>query len=298
MKVREILEAIQQTTQQNNQPQQQPVTSNPTGTSSSSSEEATLKSILKTDYSTFVKLLGQNIKDAKFLAAIKSLSNKDRVDLKSMTLIAKNLRPTQNEVDLTQSLAFPLKDANSMKTNLAGGPVAIRGNPIVTSGGGKYIIDGHHRWSQVYVCNPNCSMSAVDISDIKGPFSALKAAQLGIAAATGTVPVATVEGQNLFTIDQQTLTSYVINTIVPEVLAVMRQYKLVTATDENQAKRQAAAYLWRNVQFMQKNNTPVQGAPERGIMPQTDTAKDSWHKDAPNPETTVTEQRAIRRSYF
>ena len=174
--------------------------------------EALLNKILKQNYPTFVKLLGQNIQDPKFIAAIKSLAGQDKVDLVSLTPTVGKLIPTQNEIDIKKSLAYPLTNAENMSANLKGGPVAP-GGPIITSAKGHYIIDGHHRWSQVCVCNPNCKIQAVDMSDIKGPFSGLKAAQLGIVAATGQLPVATVEGSNLLTIDQQSLIKYVVTTI-------------------------------------------------------------------------------------
>ena len=134
-----------------------------------------LKKILKADYVTFIKRLGDNINDPKFIEAIEYLAQLDRVDLVNMNLPVKSLIPTQNEIDIKKSLDFPLKSGQSMAAYLSGGPVAPNG-PIITSGGGKYIIDGHRRWSQVYVCNPNCAIQAIDMSDIKGPFAALKSA--------------------------------------------------------------------------------------------------------------------------
>ena len=254
-----------------------------------------LKQILKKDYPTFVKLLGQNIRDPKFIAAIATLRDKDKVDMVSMTPTVGNLIPTQNEIDITKSLNFPLTQAASMLAYLKGGPVAPNGS-IVTSGGGRYIIDGHHRWSQVCVCNPNCKISANDMSDIKGPVAALKSAQLGIVSAIGQLPAESVKGSNLLTIDERSLKDYVIKTITPEVIDVMRQFKLVSSTDDQQARNEAANYLWQNTTTMQKNNQPITSAPERGIMPQTDKAdKDpKWYDHAPNPETVAEELARLR----
>lgn len=255
-----------------------------------------LKKVLKQDYPTFVKLLGQHIKDPKFVAAIQQLSELDKVNLRSISVPCTKLTPTQNEIDITKSLSYPLKDPKNVDSYLQGGPVTVGGNPIITSGGGRFIVDGHHRWSQVYLINPNCQMSAIDISDIKGPFQALKAAQLGIAVATHKIEIANVEGANLMTIGQQEFVQYVMQNIDDSVIDVLRKYKLIkTPNNDERARGEAANYIWNNVLSMRKTSSPIDGAPPRGLMPQTDTAKDQWSANAPNPETTVTEVELIKK---
>lgn len=255
---------------------------------------ALLKQVLKQDYPRFVTLLGKHVRDPKFVAAIKQLSTLDKVDLQEMPVPAANLMPTQNEIDITKSLSYALKDPNSVSKYLQGGPVSVNG-PIVTSGGGAYIVDGHHRWSQVYLFNPWCSIESLDMTDIKGPFDALKATQLGIAAATSKVPTQKVEGSNLMTISDRDFVNYVVQNIDDGVLDVLRQFKKIQSpSNDKNARLQAANFLWQNVKYMRKNNRPIQGAPSRGLMPQTDTAKGQWDDNAPNPET-VTEVELIKK---
>ena len=144
-----------------------------------------LKQILKQDYPTFVAKLGDSIKDPKFLAAIKSLSSEHPIKTSDMTPNVKDLKPTQNEVVLSNSLAFPLTNIGSAEECLKGGVTAPKNESIVTAAGGKYVIDGHHRWSQVFCMNPDAKIKAVDMTEIKDPIKALKATQLGVAAKIG-----------------------------------------------------------------------------------------------------------------
>jgi hypothetical protein len=238
-------------------------------------ENQDLKNLLKMDYSLFVKELGDNIKDPKFINAIKSLSNEYPLNFKTAAPVVGDLKPTQNEIDVDKSLKFPLTNAESAKTCLKGGLIAVAGKRIITGGVGSFIIDGHHRWSQVCALNPEAKIAAIDLSDIKDPMKALKATQLGIAADLGKVPTAKVEGNNLLKMGKDALISYVEKTITPEVLEV---FKKAGKGDNAEAVGQ---FIWTNVDKMQQNNQPVSGAPERGIMPQTDDAKD-WQDLAPN----------------
>ena len=238
-------------------------------------EEQELKDLLKIDYPLFVKELGDNIKDPKFIDAIKSLSDKHPLNFKSAAPKVGDLQPTQNEIDVDKSLKFPLTNADSARICLKGGLIAVAGKRIITGGGGKFIIDGHHRWSQVCALNPEAKIAAIDLSDIKDPMKALKATQLGIAADLGKVPTAQVEGNNLLKMGKDALISYVEKTITPEVI---EEFKKAGKGDN---AKSIGEFIWTNINKMQKDNQPVSGAPQRGIMPQTDDAKD-WQDLAPN----------------
>lgn len=228
--------------------------------------EKELKTILKSDYSTFVTKLGDNIKDPKFLDAIKSLSTRHKINTTDISPAVQDLRPTQNEVVLDKSLSYGLKDPKTIESFLKGGVVAVAGKSIVTAGGGKYVIDGHHRWSQLFCFNPNAKIAALDLTDIKNPMEALKATQLGIAAQIGKVPTAQGGGVNLFKIGESTLKKYVIDNITEPVVEVFKKYKKGNTPEE------IANYIWGNVQMLQKDAKPVAGAPSREVMPQTDDA--------------------------
>lgn len=225
-----------------------------------------LKAILKKDYASFVKELGDNIKDPKFVDAIKSLNSSSPVKVTGISPVCTDLQPTQNEVVMDKSLSYPLKDATSAETFLKGGVVAVAGKSIVTAGGGKYVIDGHHRWSQVFCINPEAKIKAMDLSDIKKPIEALKATQIGIAAQTGAVPTAAGGGVNLFTVGESELKKYVIDNIQEPVVEVFKKY------GKGDTPEAIADYIWGNVQTLKKQSPPVAGAPKRDVMPQTDDA--------------------------
>jgi len=243
-----------------------------------------LKKILKKDYVSFVKELGDNIKDPKFVDAIKSLSSDAPVKTSGLSPACTDLQPTQNEVVMDKSLSFPLKDPASAEAYLKGGVVAPAGKSIVTGGGGKFVIDGHHRWSQVFCLNPDAKIKAVDLTDIKKPLEALKATQIGIAAQTGTVPTAAGGGVNLFQVGESELKKYVIDNIKEPVVEVFKKY------GKGDTPEAIADYIWGNVQTLKTKSPPVAGAPKRDVMPQTDDAP-AWVDNTFNvekiPETVV-----------
>jgi len=225
-----------------------------------------LKTILKKDYKQFVASLGKHVNDPKFIAAIEKLSDKAPVKTSAMTPVCTDLRPTQNEVVMANSLSYPLKDPASAEASLKGGVVAPAGRSIVTGGGGTFVIDGHHRWSQVFCINPEAKIKAMDLTDIKEPMEALKATQLGIAAQTGDVPKASGGGVNLFTVGQDELKKYVIDNITEPVVEVFKKY------GKGDTPETVANYIWENVKVLKSTSKPVTGAPKRDVMPQTDDA--------------------------
>ena len=238
-------------------------------------ENQDLKNLLKMDYSLFVKELGDNIKDPKFINAIKSLSDKHPINFRTVAPVVGNLKPTQNEIDVDKSLKFPLTSPESARICLKGGLIAVAGKRIITAGEGKYIIDGHHRWSQVCALNPSAKIAAIDLSDVKDPMKALKATQLGIAADLGKVPTANVQGTNLLKMSKDALISYVEKTITPDVIEVFKN------AGKGDNAKSIGEFIWTNIEKMQKDNQPVPGAPKRDIMPQTDDAT-KWQDLAPD----------------
>jgi hypothetical protein len=228
--------------------------------------EAELKRILKKDYVSFVNDLGDFIKDPKFVDAIKSLSSNIPVKTSNIDVACKDLKPSQNEVVLANSLSYPMKDPSGVDAALSGGPVSPGGRLVVTGGDGKFIIDGHHRWSQVYCINPEAKIKCKDLPDIKNPMKALKATQLGIGAELGTIPKAEGGGVNLFEIGENQLKKYVIENIQDSVIEVFKKH------DKGNNAESVADYIWDNVKKLQVDNTPVDDAPVRNVMPQTDDA--------------------------
>ena len=252
-----------------------------------SPEQYIVQNILNGDnaaYPDFVTALGKNVSDPKFVNAIKLLSAMKPVATIKMNVPVYDLLPTQNEIDMDKSLGYPLKDAATASKYLyPTGPISVANNNIITSNNGKYIIDGHHRWSQVYVLNPKAVITALDLDTIHDPFVALKSTQLGIGANTGGVPTAQVKGINLITVDEGTFYDYVIKTIQPAVIDVFipsnsPDYK----KSPDDKKKLIAGYIWSNILTMRKFNAPIPNAPSRNFMPQTDAV--GWQNFVPELE--------------
>lgn len=234
-------------------------------------EQEDIKAILQYSYADFVRELDYNIEDPKFVNAIKSLAKMLPVKLNPIAPDVVNLKPTQNEIVLNSTLKYPMKDPIRIKEFLDGGIVAVAGRTIVTGGGGKFIIDGHHRWSQLFCINPYAKIKSIDLP-IKDPISALKATQLGIAADVGDVPSALGGGVNLLKINETTLKRYVIDNVHDSVVEVFNSAGIGNTPEA------IADHIWGNVMLLQINNAPIKNAPSRDIMPQTGVTRDFANK--------------------
>lgn len=228
-----------------------------------------------TNYEEFVGKLGDLAQDPKVQAFLKSGKtdgdqSDDKFTATAKAIPVKELRPTQNEIDIDGSLKWPLTKPEALKKCLQKGPVTIKA-PVVTYNG-EYIIDGHHRWSQLYSMNKDGQINCVDLTGPKlKPIDVLKVVQLAIAADIGKVPVATVKGQNLLELDGNAIAKYVISNITNECVKVFNTVRgaALGKLDKNNI---AGKIVVPNVMEMQKTSQPVPGAPKRNVMPQTDDA--------------------------
>lgn len=252
-------------------------------------------------YESFIAALAGNAKDPKVKAFISAGeldddATDDKFTFGDKDVPVTSLIPTQNEIDIDKSLAYPISKPKDFINYVVNGDGATfsPGGPIVTYNG-KYIIDGHHRWSQVYACNKNAKMKCLDIQ-IEGlkPLEVLKAVQASIAYATGKVPIAEVKGTNLLAIDKSGLEGWFSKAggknlnFFAEVGAndsCMKKMKesigggvneAVEVDDEvyREAQQLAVDYIWSNCESMKSTSQPVDGAPKRSFMPQVDNGGD------------------------
>ncbi|KKP25957.1 MAG: hypothetical protein UR12_C0039G0003 [candidate division TM6 bacterium GW2011_GWF2_30_66] len=244
-----------------------------------------LKKMLKEDYSLFIKELGANINDPKFLAVLKSGDHAlDKVVFDhDISYKASELIPTQNEIDVEKSLKYPLAKEKpevlvgylTSKTGFdeKGQPFSP-GGPIVTAGG-KYIIDGHHRWSQLYLINPNARIKALNIR-IDDPVMALKIVQLAIGSISQKIPTSLVEGKNLLSMTKADFDKWIRENIAQKAINAFGAAGMLGSSenyDSEKSKQIIIDYIWQNAQKMRKENSPIKNAQNRGLMPQTDNAK-------------------------
>ena len=198
-------------------------------------------------------------------------------------LPASELHATQAEIGLDQSLLDQLatpdwaikKGQNPTKNALgfAGEPIEMLCKDarcaILTFGpiNGKYrILDGHHRWSQVMMMNPNAQV-AVDNIEPKGPLNsvenALKLMQLAIALKADNIELLDFEGDNMMRSTEEGINKYVRANISKGTLELLGQF----LGDPELTVEGAAKYIAGNLARLQANkgfNHLTRG----GVMPQ------------------------------
>jgi len=273
--------------------------------------------LLDTEYTKFVQYLGTNIQDPKTraligagLAASDGDPSDDVFGFQEGPIAVAKLIPTQNEIDINKSLAYPLvKDPSEFVSKASSnGPFTVV-EPIVTFNG-RYVVDGHHRWSTVYACNKNASIDAINIT-MEGidPLDALKAVQMAIGLQAKKIPIQSVEGTNLLSIDENQLKAWIIKNVPNKTSQAI--YKagqnfvdslkqkggtgtalparpqsphgatepemnewILAEISKNRFHKMVVtqilpAYIWSNVASMRKTSQPVKGAGPRDFMPQT-----------------------------
>ena len=244
-------------------------------------------------YEEFVKRLGTAVKDPKIRhILIGGLMDGQLVDdlVTSNVIIRKtnNLTPIQYEIDLTSTLAWIGGHPENVPHILRGGtlgPEHFGGNPIVTGGGG-YIVDGHHRWSQVYLINPEARLRSIDLG-VLDPEKALRASQIAIAALTGEVPVQQVKpGKNLYAMSLED-----IEDALPRYLS-KEFYEAFINTDPTafRTREDVQRHIMGNIAQMRKTNRPASDI-GRELMPQFDAIP-----GGPEAGTSALEEGQVNRS--
>lgn len=181
---------------------------------------------------------------------------------------AANLRPTQKDIGFFNSLKDqvtnpPWKPVDAV---LFDSPI-VMGNPPgpVLTYNGKWILDGHHRWSQVMMTNPAGNMAIANLSGpaLSGPEEALKATQLAIAVQSDAVKTKPLGGPDLMQASPEQVGKYVMQNITDEVLQLLVKAGKIKAPD----KKAAAQMYMQNLERIQS----VMGKFDREqSMPQAD----------------------------
>ena len=228
-----------------------------------------LEQIVNLPVAEFVAKFKTIASDPKVQAVIKAGQTDGKPGDESVTFASANLPatqliPTQNIIGQEESLMNILDDKYGSLNGFLSGQAKFP-SPIITLNG-KYIIDGHHRWSQAYAANPSVKIPAYDMKANITPEMALKAVQIAIAASVGNLPLSNAKGVNMLTAAEGVIKDIVIKNLAPNALAIYTKY------GKGKTNEEVANYIWTNVNQLQTSNKPIPGAPDRSAMPQTDNA--------------------------
>jgi len=255
-----------------------------------------LKNLYDSDLSAFVLGLKAIISDPKVQIFLKSAKHDGNltddnilIDETPKLVKVNTLQSSQDEVFLDNSIEWPMKKNPSQIRNfiLAG---KQEGMPaIVTSGG--YVIDGHHRWSQVFCWNKDAEIPAYNIEfngNEKIPTDLIKKTFLGIASIYGKVDLADKGGDlNLFKITEEQLEEWLTGRFTTyqdawaifcenEVMAKIKpkeaqqiQFSNISTFGEGDSlsylNKVVVPYLYSNISALVNNGN---GLYSRKIMPQ------------------------------
>ena len=203
--------------------------------------------------------------------------------VKPETATASKLRAMQKEIGFDKSLKDQVTNPKWKPVDAA---LGLKGTPIempcqdtrcaILTFAGKYILDGHHRWSQIMMMNPDAQVAIDDLQPtgvLKNPEDALKVMQLAIALKADKVVTVPFEGDDLMDSTPEAVAQFVKKNIKDEVLQLMVQAEKIPKPD----KELAAKYIAANLPAIQK----LKGKFVRGaVMPQA--SKSGTSQDAVN----------------
>ncbi len=225
-------------------------------------------------------------------------------DLKDDTIISsargstnvplKKLKASQNEVGMLQSLSNVMGGVNATYDGINWGDIDwlvdhMKPGSTITfkaallgakTKDGLVVLDGHHRWSQAFMLNPDAKVN-VELADAstKTADETLKAVHLAIYAKTGASNTKGAKGGNLFTAGEADIKKYLDtatkvdpntgkpsdNGVAPYVAAVMRYENISDSIKGNQKAIQRV-----NDAIKACASTVYEDAPSRDAMPQAD----------------------------
>lgn len=230
----------------------------------------------ESNYAQFVATLKKAVSDPDFVKMLQAGSTEDVVAVADANPAVNSLMPVQKEIGAANSFGYLIKNPGSAEATLqmaksgAGGPQM----KIVTLNS-TYIIDGHHRWSQLFMLNPNATIMSDDISiPVKDSADGLKIAQLAIAAEVGIVPAASGDtATDLFGAlsGREALDKYF---SAPEYASLLKSIATVGLVDQSTGKpatneTEAKNLLLNHAQMLVSKGTATKIS--RFEMPQFDT---------------------------
>lgn len=231
-------------------------------------------------YTEFVKILNKDRKSKAFLQYLRQhyKTGDDEIETvkasgASTALVeCSKLIPTQQNISLDKSLGMIKPGKSGWAVNIINNPATAFNDPTITYAG-KYIIDGHHRWSKAYaLVGPAAKIKVINFPAIEGVTwkDMLKAAQLAIVAKNpGGDLIHKVGNDNMLAdTSGQAAADYYIEHADEKVVEAMK------AKGFGDDKEAQGEHVKKNVAVMASTGV-VSGAAPRAVMPQTDTAPGS-----------------------
>ena len=255
---------------------------------SSEDRKKALEKFLKGTYPDYIDKLNELLKDPKTAALLEEAFGGELGDVQlkfsKKNIPAMKLNPTQSEIDLKNSVLFPLCHPECIHNIFK--PAVELLIPIV-SFNDVFVIDGHHRWSQAFIFNPKCKMVSINFKGNLSATQMLKATQGVIAAwkskhgeANQGIPSAVATpGFNIFDKNRKEMEGFLdhvfdgeidmkgVKCDVNKVVEVLGQY-----IPEVKDRASLTKYICDGAEKLKNDHSPVVGAPNRGLMPQTDKA--------------------------
>ena len=260
-----------------------------------------IKSLAKhKDLKNYVKYLEAMLADDDarnvLLKAFFDSSSEDaykfKVKIHSLPIL--QLHPTQNEIDIDNSLGFPFiggkenQDENRKKCvkdfygSKKKDPEMTLGFPLITFNG-KYIIDGHHRWSQAFSFVPEGTIKCFDMSVPNAKIDEqemLKIVQGLIAARVvkrgkKEMPSSVVkEGNNVFKKSEDQVLTHINKSYIkkyPEAAKLLTEGAIsVGYLEKGASEEDFAKFLTENLMKLKKENMKYASKGNgREVMPQT-----------------------------
>lgn len=214
----------------------------------------------------YVAALQKYLSDPKVAAVIKAGQTDgnpgdEKFSVGTDSIAVNDLKPTQNEIGAQESLKNILTDEYGSLDGFLKGKASFD-DPVITYNG-QFVIDGHHRWSQVYAANPDAKVPVLDIKGNLEPEQILKAVHAAIAATAGKTVTkdADLRAGNLLAFNEQDVRNMVKKFLKPEA-------RKVWAENGYDSDEQIADHIVTNVEDMLANAKPENWAPARSSMPQ------------------------------
>ena len=274
-------------------------------TKSNSERLSELQSWLKDkDYPDYVNALSEIMKDPKAAALLDDAFGGEFGDIeftfKARLIKASSLIPSQDNISMSRSIKYALKGDKTILKNFDY-PVILNNMPLVTFRG-NYVIDGHHRWAETMMVNPDARMLCFDYDADISPVEMMKLLQGAIATVVSKrdkkeVPsshdINNEKGIYTNSITRDDIREYIKEHISDGVVNELK-VKYETGSTDNIIDK-----MVDNVMKMRRDNRPMRDAQPRDVMPQPSKAgSKEGDKDSAYPEREGSALNRMKDGHF